>query len=92
MDIAWVDILDETKLERKHSVRAYEVEEVLLGHPRIFFVEQGNIRDEDVYLALGQTEEGRYLAVFFIYKRNRVALVTSAREMDLKERKRYAKK
>lgn len=45
-----------------------------------------------MYLALGQTEEGRYLAVFFIRKRNRVALVVSAREMDGKERKRYGRK
>lgn len=91
MNIAWIDILDENKLERKHDVRAFEVEEVLLNNPRLFFVEQGNIKGEDV-LALGRTAEGRYLSVFFIYKRNRVALVTSARDMDGKERKRYGKK
>ncbi len=92
MDIAWVDVLDEDKLERKHDVRGFETEEVLFNEPRVFFIEKGNIEGEDVYLGLGQTEEGRYLAVFFIYKKNRVALVTSARDMDLKERKRYAKK
>ena len=92
MDIAWVDILDEAKLVRKHHVYAFEVEEVLFGKPRVYFVEKGRIRGEDVYLALGQTDAGRYLAVFFIYKKNRVALVLSARDMDAKERKRYAKK
>jgi uncharacterized DUF497 family protein len=92
MDIAWVDILDEDKLERKHDVHAYEVEEVLLSNPRIYLVEKGNIEGEDVYLGLGRTEEGRYLAIFFIFKTNRVALVISAREMDAKERRRYAKK
>lgn len=92
MDIAWVDVLDEDKLERKHDVRGFEAEEVLSNEPRVFFIEKGNIEGEDVYLGLGQTEEGRYLAVFFIYKKNRVALVTSARDMDSKERKRYAKK
>jgi uncharacterized DUF497 family protein len=65
MNIAWVDILDENKLARKHDVRAFEVEEILLNNPRLFFVEQGNIKGEDVYLALGRTEEGRYLSVFF---------------------------
>lgn len=87
-----MDILDEDKLDRKHTVRPFEVEEVLLSNPRIYFVEKGNVRGEDVYLALGKTEEGRYLTVFFIYKANRVALVMSAREMDSTERKRYAKK
>ncbi|HBY98106.1 MAG: BrnT family toxin [Ardenticatenaceae bacterium] len=92
MDIAWVDVLDEDKLERKHHVHAYEAEEVLLSRPRVYFVEKGRIEGEDVYLALGRTEAGRYLAVFFIYKQDRVALVISAREMDAKERRRYAKK
>jgi hypothetical protein len=78
MDIAWVDILDEDKLESKHHVHAFEAEQVLLSKPRVYFVEKGRIEGEDVYLALGQTDAGRYLAVFFIYKQNRVALVISA--------------
>lgn len=92
MDIAWVDVLDEDKLKRKHDVHAYEAEEVLLSEPRIYFVEKGHVEGADVYLGLGRTSEGRYLAIFFIYKGDRVALVISAREMDAKERKRYAKK
>ncbi len=92
MEIAWVEVLDEDKLLRKHHVNAYEVEEVLFNNPRIYFVEKGNVEGEDVYLGLGRTTEGRYLAVFFIYKVNRAALVISAREMDAKERRRYAKK
>ncbi len=58
MEIAWVDILDEDKLDRKHAVLAFEVEEALWDAPRIYFVERGNIEGEDVYLGLGQTEEG----------------------------------
>ncbi len=92
MEIAWVDILRADKLERKHQVYAYEVEEVLLNEPRINFLEKGNIRGQDMYLALGRTDEGRYLAVFFLYKPDRTALVVTAREMDSKERRRYAKK
>jgi uncharacterized DUF497 family protein len=46
---------------------------------------------ENVYRALGQTDGGRYLAVFFIYKRDRKALPISARDMDGKERKGYGK-
>lgn len=92
MDIAWVEVLDEDKLERKHKVRAHETEEVLLGKPRVYFVERGDVEGEDLYLGLGRTDEGRYLIIFFIYKENHVALVVSARDMDSKERKRYAKK
>ena len=92
MNIARVDILDIEKLERKHQVFPYEVEEVLDGAPQIYFAEKGTVTGEDMYLALGQTDEGRYLSVFFIYKQNRVALVVSARDMDSKERKRYGKK
>ena len=92
MDIAKIVILDEDKLERKHNVYGYEAEEVLLNKPRFFFAQQGNVPGEDVYRALGRTEEGRYLVVFFVYKRNRSALVLSVRDMTQKERKRYGKK
>jgi len=47
---------------------------------------------EDVYLALGQTDSGRYLAVFYILKKNRNVLPISARDMDDKERRRYERK
>ncbi len=66
MDIAKIVILDADNLERKHDVYAYEAEEVLLGKPRFFFAQEGNVKGEDVYRALGRTEEGRYLVVFFV--------------------------
>jgi len=56
------------------------------------FVEKGDVAGENVYLALGQTESGRYLSVFFIYKKNKEALVLSARDMARKERRYYAKR
>ncbi len=92
MDIADIQVLDEDKLRRKHNVHGYEVEEVLLGNSRFYFAEKGFIEGEDVYRALGRTEEGRYLVIFFIYKQNRTALVTSARDMTRKERNRHGKK
>lgn len=92
MDITDLQILDPDKLERKHDVQPYEVEEALWGNAKFYFAESGKLKGEDVYRALGQTEEGRYLIVFFIYKRNKTALVLSARDMTSKERKRYAKK
>jgi uncharacterized DUF497 family protein len=44
-----------------------------------------------VYAALGQTESGRYLIVFFILKQGAVALPISARDMTPRERKLYAR-
>ncbi|TVQ95421.1 MAG: hypothetical protein EA399_17940 [Desulfovibrionales bacterium] len=55
------------------------------------FVEHGYKQGEDVYAALGQTDAGRYLIVFFIRKSDHAALIISARDMDRKERRLYKK-
>jgi len=89
--IIWLrDVVD--KLAFKHHVETYEVEEVLNGKPQFRFVEKGKREGEDVYLALGQTNAGRYLAVLFIYKKTKEALILSARDMARKERRLYARK
>ena len=49
------------------------------------------MRGEDVYVALGQTDSGRYLSVFFVYKRSHDGIVISARDMDAGERREYGK-
>ncbi len=79
------------KLHDKHNVEIEEAEEALQNRKRVRRVERGHVAGEDVYLALGRTEAGRYLAVFFIYKKTREAIVISARDMDRKERREYAK-
>ena len=89
--ITWIrNIVD--KLALKHHVETEEVEQALNNQPKIRFVEKGARKGEDVYLALGQTDAGRYLAVLFIYKRTKEALILSARDMAGKERKQYGKK
>ena len=80
------------KLGWKHHVSETEVHEILNRKPKIYFLEKGDVAGEDVYLALGQTESGRYLSIFFIYKKNKNALILSARDMTKKERKLYGKK
>ena len=80
------------KLAFKHRVETFEVEELFAGEPKFRLVEKGEQEGENVYLGLGQTEAGRYLAVFFIYKRTKDALVLSARDMVEKERKMYGRK
>lgn len=80
------------KLLWKHSVTQAEVAEIFENSPRFFFVEKGLRKDENVYVAFGQTDEGRYLVVFFVFKKNQQALILSARDMTKVERKRYGKK
>lgn len=91
VDIIWLSqILD--KLAWKHRVFPEEVEEVLFGRPVYRRVQKGHVPGEDLYAALGQTDAGRYLIVFFIYKATREALILSARDMDDKERRQYARR
>ena len=80
------------KLAWKHQVVPEEVEEALNNQTKIRFVEKGERKAEDVYMALGQTDAGRYLAILFIYKKTKEALILSARDMANKERKQYGKK
>ena len=80
------------KLLGKHNVSHEEVEELFENRPRFKLIEKGKIKNENLYSARGQTNAGRYLAVLFIYKRTKEALIVTARDMDSKERKNYGKK
>ncbi|HMQ51045.1 MAG TPA: hypothetical protein PKE64_18630 [Anaerolineae bacterium] len=52
--IIWLrEIVD--KLAVKHQVETYEVEQVFDNRPKFRFVEKGERANEDVYLALGQS-------------------------------------
>jgi len=82
----------EDKLYRKHNVLVEEVEEVLFDKPRIRFVEKGHREGEDLYAAYGRTTSGRWLITFFVLKGEHEALVISARDMERKERRVYARK
>jgi len=80
------------KLAFKHHVDISEVEEVFDSRPGIRFVQKGDRKGEDVYIALGRSNAGRYLAVIFIMKKNNQGLILSARDMAKKERRRYERK
>jgi uncharacterized DUF497 family protein len=75
------DIVD--KLIWKHNVSHEEVEEVFRNKPKFKMLEKGKIKNENLYSARGKTNAGRYL---------KEALIVTARDMDSKERKSYAKK
>ena len=88
--IIWLEeIID--KIERKHHVNQKEVKEVLGGSSHFRFVEKGHRPGENVYAALGETNDGRYLIVFFVRKRRGQALPISARDMTRAERRQYEK-
>lgn len=87
----WLDGIVE-KLAWKHGVEPYEVEELLRNAHQFRFVENGSRDGENLYVALGQTDAGRYLTAFFIQKPNDCVLPISARDMTAAERKRYGRK
>jgi hypothetical protein len=89
--LIWLQEIIE-KIIVKHSVSQDEIKEILVNSAHFRFVEKGYRPGENVYASLGQTDSGRYLVVFFIYKKDHRALILSARDMTPAERKRYERK
>ena len=84
------DIVD--KIVSKHKVTVSEVESLFDNKPIFSKIEKGRIKGEHLYRILDQTDSGRYLAAFFVYKKTREALIISARDMTDRERKYYGKR
>lgn len=87
-DVIWKNRFVE-KIADKHDVTTDEVEEVLFSQPHIRLEEKGHVKGENLYVAYGQTVAGRYLIVFFIHKRQSVAMPISSRDMTASERRYY---
>jgi len=66
------------------------VEDVFKNKPKFRKGPRGNYVKERIYYALGRTEGNRLLFVVFIFKKNKEALIISAREMDDKEKSMYS--
>jgi uncharacterized DUF497 family protein len=88
--IIWLEDIVE-KLQWKHNVTEDEVIQVLENKPRFKRKETGYRQGEDVYGAFGKTDSDRLLSVFFVYTEDQQAIIVSARDMTIKERKKYAK-
>jgi len=84
------NILD--KLLWKHQVTEREIRQVLRNNPKFYYIEKGDIKGEDLYSALGRTQAGSDIIIFFIHKKSKDALIISARDMNDNERKHYGKK
>lgn len=80
------------KLAAKHGVQIGEVEECFANDPLLLFQARGSVVGEDVYLAYGRSDAGRFLLVVFISKGQSIVLPVSARDMSEGERKSYAKR
>ncbi|HCO95968.1 MAG TPA: hypothetical protein DIU00_18855 [Phycisphaerales bacterium] len=89
--IIWLDSVIE-KISIKHGVSCEEIRQILQKRTMFRFIEKGHRTNENVYAALGQTEAGRYMIVFFIYKSDHRILILTARDMTVAERRRYEKK
>lgn len=85
MRINRIDWPDDTVLHiARHGVEPDEIEEVCFeGKPFIFKARYNR------YYALGQTKNGRYLAVIFEYLGQNKAQIVTARAMSGAERKLY---
>jgi hypothetical protein len=90
-EIIWKEQFAE-KIEWKHRVSVVEVEEVLCSRPYALRAERGRVSGEDLFVAYGQTDAGRYLTIFFIHKGQATALPISARDMTRSERRMYERK
>lgn len=77
------------KIVREHHVELTEVEEVLLAKPFVRRRQRGRKQGEDLYVAYGQTQAGRYVVVFLIRKEDQIAMPISARDMTQAERRYY---
>ncbi len=69
----------------RHNVEIDEAEAVFDNKPLILRT-QG-----DKYIAIGQTDEGRYLAVVFVRKPGRTRVIT-ARDLSDREKKRLKRR
>ena len=88
--IIWLEDIVE-KLLWKHDVEEDEIIEVLDNKPKFIRKETGYKEGEDVYAAFGKTNTGRLLSVFFVYTKDQRAIIVSARDMTINERKKYVR-
>ena len=74
----------------KHNIITEEVESVCFSEPWVIKRTKGKSKYR--YAALGQTYEGRYIIIFFVYADSGRIRIITARDMDLRERSVYKKR
>jgi len=76
------------KIRRKHQVLPAESEEVFFNRPLVVADDPKHSEQESRFYALGRTDAGRRLFVFFTVRR-RLIRVISARDVSRQEREVY---
>jgi uncharacterized DUF497 family protein len=77
------------KLLARHRVTTGEVEQAFFHVPLLLALDLKHSANEPRYLALGRTTDARLLHIVFTVRGDRVRPI-SAREMNRKERSKYA--
>ena len=72
----------------RYAVHQAEAEQALLNTPLVLVADTGHSQAEARFIALGQTDTGRGLAVVFTVRGNRIRVI-SARTMSKTERRVY---
>jgi uncharacterized protein len=76
------------KNKMKHDVSAQESEEVFLNKPLIILPDAKHSQYEERLVALGKTNIGRYIALVFTIRYQKIRVIT-ARDQNRKEKKYY---
>ncbi len=74
----------------KHQVSNSECEELFFNLPLLLADDEKHSQEEKRYYVLGQTNARRWLFIAFTVKENKIRVI-SARDMNRKEEKVYAK-
>jgi len=61
------DAGNERKSSKKHAVSRFEVEQVFFNFPLMVLSDKKHSQNEDLYHALGKTDETRLLHITFTY-------------------------
>ena len=77
------------KLQARHQVSPGECEQVFFHEPLLIAADTAHSKSEQRWAAWGRTTDGRSLAIVFALREDRIRPI-AARDMNRKERQRYA--
>src|SRR3989344_2518396 len=76
------------KNQAKHNVEYRECEEIFRNNPLVFIEDKQHSQAENRWGALGKTNNGRRLAVYFTIRADKIRII-SARDQGKKDRLAY---
>lgn len=76
------------KNKEKHKVEYRECEEIFSNKPLVFIEDKQHSQSENRWGALGKTNKGRQLAVYFTIRNDKIRII-SARDQGKKDRLAY---